>query len=491
MLDRVRSVVVGDRTPVAKALPAPQGVPALGQSTPRRLTGKSAQRYLGAYGGSDAIDWVMDCVDLYAQTTSNAEWHVERNGEPLVGTGHFGPLDAKGGTPPSLTKLLNNPNPFQDYTELMELAVIDFLLAGEFIWYKYLTDPLGRPQALYRLAPPLVDVKLGKNGTPESYVFTADGGQPVEIPPNQIVHVKRPNPHDPWRGLSVIAGGPRVYDMELALTEQEARYYEQSTRTSGVLESDRAVPPTTIEKLRLMWASWFGGPDNAGVVPILERGMTYNSISADATEAAFVAMTNLSKERIARMFRVPETLLGETGGSTDRQAAREAQRVFDNKTMRPFLNRFQSQISRSLTQAWDVDFVIDYEYEMPIEDKYNLAQAAATVPGVQVQDLRRLLELPLLQDLEPTLKEIDEMVLNMPGTGADQGAPDNVGGGKGRPAQPGRTKAFPKPGEPTPPDAGVVNPAQLRNRITKASTPEALLAAISDLSARLDDDGEA
>lgn len=484
MLERVRSVVTGDRSPVVKALPGPETLPNLGISgyaAKRRLTGKTAERHMQAYGGTDAIDWVMDCVDLIAETASNADYHFERGDQKLAGTGRFGPLTTDGSAPPDLVKLLDRPNPFMDYTELIELAIIDFLLAGEFMWYKFQPDDLGRPQALYRLAPPLVQIELDNRGVPGKYIYTIPGGQPVEFAPRDIVHVKRPNPHDPWRGLGVIAGGPRVFDMDLAVTEQAARYYEQGTRLSGVLESDRTVPPSTTEKLRAVFRSYFGGPDNAGLVPVLDRGMTYNSISATAEDAQFVAITEMSKDRIARMFRVPLPLLGQAAsGSGAGQAAKEAQRTFDNKTMRPFLNRLQSQISRTLTQAWGVDFIIDYEYQMPIEDKYNLAQAAAAVPGVQVKDLRTLLELPALQDQNEKWKEIDDMILNMPGQGSASGHPDaNLAGEKGRPPNPGNRQAFPADGT-VPPTAAVIKPPQ------SGIAAKALLDRIDDLRDSLD-----
>ncbi len=447
---------------VQKALAGPQALPNLGITgqPSRRLSGKAAKRYVEAYGGTDAIDTVMDCVGLIAQTASNADYHFERGNKKLTGSRPFGKYSDQGDPPPDLKKLFERPNPFMDYTELIELAVIDLLLAGEFMWLKYQPDLEGKPLALYRLAPAYIDVELGENGYPAAYLFTPPNGQEVRFDPEDVIHVKTPNPHDPWRGLSVIAGGPRVFDMDLAITGSQADYFEQGTRLSGVLESDRGVPPSTWEKLKFEFASLYTGRGNNYKVAMLDRGITFRAISATATEAQFEALSNLSKERICRMFRVPLPLLGESAQRETSATVQEYERIFDEKTMRPLLNRIQSQISSALTQAWDVDFVIDYEYEMPLEDRLNLAQAMATVPGVQVKDLRALMDLEPLEEQDAKWKEIDDMILNMPGQGSDVGAPDaNLAGEKGRPPHPGNRQQFPADGT-VPSTAAVIKPPQ-------------------------------
>lgn len=423
MLDAVRTFAFG--SPVEKAASGPLPNLGLAGTPPRRLAGTNAKRYSEAYGGSDAIDWVMDCVELIAETASNAQHYFERDGKRLATDDTADEYDEK--APADLVNLFDQPNPFMDYTELIELAVTDFLLAGEFMWLKFRPDEAGKPLAIYRLAPSLVEIELNRQGVPGKYIYTAPGGKPVKFDPDDVVHCKRPNPHDPWRGLSVIAGNPRMYDIELALTESVAQYYEQGTRLSGVLESDRPVPPKAWEKIKRQFAALYGGQRNAYKVAMLERGLKFREISGTAVEAQFAELTNLSKARIAKAFRVPLPLLGEVGSSVDRQAAREAQRIFDNKTMRPFLNRMQKQISKGLSQAWGLDFCIDYEYVMPIEDAYDLADVMSAIPGIQVKDLRKQLRLPPLAEQKAEWAKIDDMILNVPSPGDESGHPNAPG----------------------------------------------------------------
>jgi HK97 family phage portal protein len=403
----------------------------------QRLNGAKAGRYMQTYGGDDAIDWVMDCVDLYAQTGSNAAYYFHDPLDPGENTGSVKPTP-NAEVPQDLQNLFDRPNPYMEYTELLELSIIDMLVAGEFFWLKFkpVTDPAspdyGKPLALYRLSPALTEIVTDEDDKPQYVEWRAPGrsGDPVRFKPEHVVHVRRPNPHDAWRGLSYIAGSPMAYDIELAVTEAMKNYYEHGTWASGVLESDRTVPPSTWKKIKRQFRQMWQGKQAAGEVIMLERGLKYTPVTANGRDAAYKDISDISMRRIAKAFGVPLPLLGDVG-SADRQAVREAQRIWDNKKMRPFLNRIQRQVSLQLTQLWGVDWYIDYEYVMPIEDKLDLGEKLGALPGVMVDEIREQVDLKPLAEVEDppaNAEKIGKTVLNMPvedPTGG-RGGPGNV-----------------------------------------------------------------
>ena len=276
------------------------------------------------------------------------------------------------------------------------------------------------------------------------------GEPPISYQPEEVVHIKLANPNDPYVGVGLIKGGPRVYDTELNVIETAASFYERGAMWLGILSADRTVGRETIKKLRRTMAGLYGGPRNSGEVPILERGMTWTSVSSDARQAALVEMSKMSAARIDSHFRTSKALFGDLEGS-DKQTAREAQRIFDKKTMRPLLNRVERALSRGIAQAWDLDYKIDYEYEMAPEDAIDLATGLATLPGVKVREVRKLAQ------LEPLGDERDEWVLNLPGENANDSTLKDqaVGGEAGRPPNAEHTAAFPEPGQPLPKDVQV------------------------------------
>jgi hypothetical protein len=74
-----------------------------------------------------------------------------------------------------------------------------------------------------------------------------------------------------------------------------------------------------------------------------------------------------------------------------------------------------------LTQAWDLDYAIDYEYQMPWRTRARLVSNFATIPGVTVDEVRKYAGLGPHPD-----KTIGEMTLNLPGEDAGTGQPGDT-----------------------------------------------------------------
>lgn len=418
----------------------------LGGPTRKRgpISQTEAKRHLNAYGGKDdAIDWVMDCVRLYCDSAANAPWHLEKKGEKMrrpeqpSDEGEIGPI--------ALYNLLDAPNPYMDYEELVQLLVIDLLLVGNAYWFKWRSNEAGQPLAIYRLAPPFVKVIPGDMGVRGYEYKVPDIGQrePLKIPPDQLIHFKLPNPHSPYYGLGVVQGGARPLDLELALTEHQASYFEKGTNPSMVIQSERRIPRDVFKKLSAQLRGRYSRAHNAGELMVLEAGLTAESIAPDAAKAQFEQMSKLSRDRVLAMFRVHPKLLGISGTSDGADKAADAQRVFDNNTLQPFFGIMSRRVSRALAQAYNVDFVIDHRYRLPKEDQVKLAGDFAAIPGVTVREVREFLDLPPTGD-----KSIDDLVLNLPGDDGlpgdtRNGFPDrNLPGEGGRPPKGQNTASF-------------------------------------------------
>ena len=418
----------------------------------RRLgANPTARTYLNAYaGGVDAIDWVMDCVGLIGETASAANWHLEKEGSVLYDktTTKDLPKDGTYG-PEDLIKLLKKPNPYETWADLIELHAIDYFVAGDSFWWLYGAGTTGKPKAIYRCHPAEVNIVLNERGGIDFYEYTpSEGGKPIEIPKAHMIHDKRANPHSRYYGAGVIAGSPQVYDLELNITGSANDYYRKGTRLSGVLSTEKTVPAQVFEKIKNVFRDFYSGKDNAYDVAVLEKGLKYEAVANSASDAEYVEVSNFSRDRILAGFRVGAPLLGLVGGS-DRQAVAEAQRIFDNKRMRPYLDKLQHSISLKLTQAWDVDLVIDYEYLPPKEDQIELAGVIATLPGIRVREVREA------AGYDPLGDDTDDIVLNLPGDDENaSGIKDrNLPAEGGRPPDPANTEAFPEDGEAMPADA--------------------------------------
>jgi phage portal protein BeeE len=404
-----------------------------------KLSDRHAHRHLEAYGGKEAIDHVFKCVDLYATTTAMAEWHLERDGKPLVRERHDDtPKDRLVG-PKDLYELLDRPNPFMLYDELVELLIIDVLMVGNGYWYKWRNTADGKPLSLYRLSPAHVKIIPGPFG-PKRYEYQPPGArEPLRIEPEDIVHFKLPNPHDAYYGMGVIRKGGRPFDMELAVTETLASYYENRTIVDVVVESERRVPRDVFNKLRAQIRARVSGPGKAGELLVLESGLKASSLSANARDALFDTIAGMSEARIYSMFKASPLLFGEITDAAGGIKPSDVRREFDTYVLRPFMDKLQRRITEHLAAAWGVKFCIDYRYIMGTEELLKQGGVVSAVPGITVREVRRYY-MPLgIFDSESTGdEEIDETVLNMPMPELDEngqggGADRNLPGEAGRP----------------------------------------------------------
>lgn len=427
-----------------------------GAPTSGRFSGAASKRYLEAYAGrTDAIDWIMSALNLIGETAANAEWYVETEEGKRMASQRSEAKRYERVAPQDLVNLLERPNPWMDWGEMVELFVIDYKLTGDSFWYLFGRDDAGKPLAIYRLSPALVEVVPGETTMIEAYKYAVPGMQTVEFPAEDIVHIKHPNPHDPYRGAGIVAGGARVLDMELALTRTKAAFFEQGAKLSGVLETDRSMNDGVIAKIRKQFMGFYGGADNAYKVAVLERGLKFTPVQANAVDAAFGEMSDQSRDRIMAMLRVPISLFG-LGTAEARTGDLEAdRRTFSNSTIRPLLDKLERAVSRDIVEAgWGLKFGIEYEYQMPIEQQVELATNFATVPGVTVGEVRAFLK---LDPLEGEYEKTNDIVLNLPGDNENASDVKDRGLGKesGRPPNGENTAAFPKDGETAPPDATV------------------------------------
>lgn len=453
------------------ALTRPEPVSTYSPGAVRReaaITQREATRHLSAYGGDQAMDWVMDAVNLYGDTASTAEWYLSREGKKLLT--QKDPDDPKGElAPKDLVTLLKRPNPYMLYDELVHLLVIDLLLVGNAYWFKWQVSEDGKPLALYRLAPSHVKVIPGAFG-PKGYKYQPPNAKdPLIIQPENMMHFRRPNPHSAYLGLGVIQSGGRAFDLDLALTETMTAYYENNADPSLVVQSERRIPRDVFNKLRAQLRRRVSGPNKAGELLVLEAGLKAESLSPSARDALFSELTGMSRDRIFAMFRTSAQLFGYMDSASGSNKVADARREFDTKTMRPFLDRLQTRITEGLVAAWDLEFKIDYRYVMPLEELVKLAGDYATIPGIKVKEIRSFLASTGIPATTGDA-EVDEMILNLPGEEMDE---NGQGGFADRPL----------PGEPGRPPKGENTKAFPRN--TKARRPQGKALGLDEVSHRL------
>lgn len=417
------------------------------------ISQRESSRHGDAYGGRQAIDHVFDCINLYADSVATAEWGLRKpDGTALVRTKSKGtPPDHEVG-PADLYKLLDRPNPYQLYDEVMALLVIDLMLVGNAYWFKWRTNAAGKPLALYRLAPSHVKIVPDEFG-PKRYEYQPPGQRDkLSINPADLIHFRRPNPHSAYYGMGVIQGSGRSMDLELAITDTMASYYENRADPSMIVQSERRVPRDVFQKLRAQLRARASGSKNAGELLLLEQGLKATTLSVSARDALFQELSRMSRSRIYSKFHVSPLLLGILEESASPNKVSDMRSEFDNYTLRPFMYRLAKQISAALAETWELEFLIDHRSILPPEDAIKVGESVAKIPGVKVREVRRQYRQFGIEESTGD-PELDELVLNKPMGDLDEngqpidpripsGADPNLGSEPGRPPKPENTTSI-------------------------------------------------
>jgi HK97 family phage portal protein len=461
VLDRaVAAQVEAKAIPAHPALRSNDPVSVYAPGAPRKqatITQRNAARHSDGYGGTQAIDWLYDCIGLYVDPAATAPYKLkdQDEGVTLVEKKRKGtPPDHKEG-PQDLYRLFKQPNPYMLYDELMSLLVIDLLLVGNAYWLKWQVTSDGKPLALYRLAPAYVKIVPDKFG-PLRYEYQPPGAKdPMKIAPENLVHFRRPNPHSAYYGMGVIQGAGRAMDIDIALTDTVASYYENKADPSMIVESERRVPRDVFNKLRAQLRARASGSKNAGELLVLENGLSANTLSPSASDALFNDLQKMSRDRLFTKFRASPMLFGILDETAAANKVSDLRREFDNYTLRPFLKKLSEAITASLTDAWGADFQIDHRTLLPAEDAVKVASEVAKLPAIKIRELRRQYEQFGIEESTGD-PELDEELLNLPGEnlGPDGQPLDPAKGGfadqplgsePGRPPKVGNTRSFSQP----------------------------------------------
>lgn len=237
--------------------------------------------------------------------------------------------------------------------QLREDLTIDALMTGNgFAHVVRLSD--GTPYELHRLDPASVKTEYEPDGEPFYTVQTTKG--PVRYSYRDILHIR------PFGGVSPITLGREAIALSLAFEQHIASLFANGARPSGIIKSDKILDVEAKKKIAASWFNTHSGR-SAGGTAILDEGMSYDQLSMTLADAQFAENRLEQIREIARVFRVPPTMLFEltrgTWSNTEEMA-----RQFLAITLKPWLTTWVWAYSRVLftpeqRTAFYIEFVTD------------------------------------------------------------------------------------------------------------------------------------
>ena len=299
------------------------------------------------------------------------------------------------------------PNEEMTSFTFRETSIAHLLLWGN-SYAQILRDGLGRVVSLYPLMPNQMSVERDDDGK-IYYRYTRNGGEKsrdkkefqIVFPAKDILHIHGLG-FNGLIGFSPIAMARNAIGMTLAVEEFGAKFFENGARPSGILKHPGVLKDP--QKLSESWRQFYGGSENVGKDPVLEEGVTYESISIPPDDAQFIETKKFQINEIARLYRVPPHLIGDLEKSSFNNIEQQSLE-FVKYTLTPWLVRWEQALNKTLLlQSERNKFFVKFNVEGLLRGDYQSRMsgyATARQNGwMSANDIRELEDLNPISDEE-------------------------------------------------------------------------------------------
>jgi HK97 family phage portal protein len=198
------------------------------------------------------------------------------------------------------------------------------------------------------------EVTIGTNSQNSLY----DGLQSAEGATKTMILTKREMLHIPLfrlpgqlLGLGPIGAARITLGSAMAAEVYAASYFGNAANPGGVIESPGEMTEEQITDIARNWNLSHTGPYRAGKLGILTGGASFKPLTLNAADAQLLEVRRFGVEEIARLFRVPISLLGHPVAGAMSFASVEAQNLsFVQHSLRPLLERIEQALSPLLPE---------------------------------------------------------------------------------------------------------------------------------------------
>ena len=264
-----------------------------------------------------------------------------------------------------LCRLLENPNPWLTPWELWYLTIVYLELTGNSFWYvapQSIGDTrLGTPGEVWLIPTPWVKVIPDARTYVKAYEVHAPGVPTETFGPDEVIHLKYPNPLDPHYGLSPLQANALTVDANTELLKSRYQTFLAGPRPGVVLQTDQALTDQTVTRLEEKLQMKFSGRDNWHRPLVLEQGLKASPWTLTPAEMDFLNSSKMTRDEILAVFRVPPPITGiveNMGLGADIWFG--ARVMFCEGTLQPKLDLIGQALTRDLGRRYGPDVVVSF-----------------------------------------------------------------------------------------------------------------------------------
>ncbi len=399
------------------------------------LTGGKLQLVLGGGTSSGAtvnertalnVAAITACVSFIADMVAKLPIYLYRDNEsgPQEITNH-----------PGARLIRRFPSGMHTSFELRQLMETGKGIGGNGYARVY-RDGLGDPRAIQWLKPCDVQPRLVKSPSGEDSVAYYVEGLSEPLTRHNIIHVRWGLSEDGFTGQSPIRLLRESIGISMTQTAAAGTLMKNGAKFPGILSSETIHKKETIDAAREEWEKNTTGV-NLNRTPIINGSFKYQTTSGmSMVDAQFLESRRFELQEIARFYRIPPFMIGDSTASTTWGTGIEQQTLgFLNFCLDSHLIGWEESLGHTLLTTQEQNDGVYFRFDrdqlanVSLEARAKFYQALRTCGAMSPNDIRK-------KENEPLISKED---------GGDSYANPNT-------SAPGRPEPAPKP-EPEPAEA--------------------------------------
>lgn len=344
--------------------------------------------------------WVYRNNDAIAQEVSKIEFELYTIGLSQ-GEIVYNEVDTN-----PLLDLLDQPNDETTKTDMLYIVQSHKKLTGDAFILK-LRGNNQEVTGLRTLPPDKITLGLqtptDKDPTViQNYVYNdvIDGNKVnITYDPKDIIHIKKPNPANAFRGLGAVEALAETIDLDNLTTETTKKFFQNGAITNFVLSTEGRLNDDQIKRMKQEIRASYGGAKNAYNVMLLGGGMKPVDISYSNKELEFLAQLEWYRDKIMYGFGNTKASLGMIDDVN--RASHEGSIIeWQRNTVKPDMEAIVNAFNLYLVPEFGDNLVLGFCDPVPEDRADDIGEVKDLYPigVITLDEARELVDMDPVED---------------------------------------------------------------------------------------------
>lgn len=342
-----------------------------------------------------------------------------------------------------LLDLLDKPNAETVKSDAMYIIQSHKKLSGDAFWLKLRNG--NQVIGLRTLPPDKITLNLQPPTLQDPTVIQSyhyqdviDGNKiDVVYDTKDIIHFKKPNPSNPFRGYGAVEALAETIDLDNLTTETTLNFFKNGAINNFVLSTDAKVNDEQLKRLRAEMKASYGGVANAYKTMILGGGLKPVDISFSNKDQEFLGQLEWYRDKIMYGFGNTKASLGMIDDVN--RASHEGSIIeWQRNTIKPDMEAIVNTLNEFLVPEFGKNLVLGFNDPVPEDRSDDIGEIKDLYPigVITLNEARELAELDPMDNGDEVYQKPAPVIAdpNANDSNPDNTKPDNApvdeGGGE-------------------------------------------------------------